>query len=82
MPGVFVVSADLRITQPQADYIRGLQKRLHLSDRLLDAHCQSRFGSERSELDRRQASSLIDEMAGWQSVPAELQRQAGQMELL
>lgn len=71
-----------RPTEPQLDYIRGMQKKLRLSDRLLDAHCEARFGSTRNQLDRRQASALIAEMKDWQSIPAELMRQAGQMELL
>lgn len=76
------VSRDWRATEPQINYVRGMQNKLHLSDRLLDTHCQTRFGCGFERLDRRQMSGLIDEMKNWQSIPAQLLREAGQLELL
>lgn len=68
-------------TQKQVDYIRSMQAKLHLSNRLLDGHCESRFGRRFEGLDRNQCSSLIDEMKEWIAIPAELMREAGQMDL-
>lgn len=69
-------------TTPQLDLVRLLQRRLHLSAPLLDTHCGARFGVPFARLDRRQVSSLIDEMKVWQALPAELQRAQGQLDLL
>lgn len=68
-------------TQPQLDYVRNLQRRLHLTNALLDAHCVARFGAAFVALDRAQCSALIDEMKDWESLPVELQREAGQADL-
>lgn len=68
-------------TQPQVDYVRGLQRRLHLPDRMLDAHCVTRFGTPFAELDRGQVSLLIDELKDWVAIPADLQRVMGQRDL-
>lgn len=73
-----------RSTEPtdrQIAYVRGMQKRLRLSDRLLDAHCQEALGSPFARLTRYQMCSLIDEMTSWSAIPAELMREARQMEL-
>lgn len=76
--------ADNILTDPtpkQVDYIRGMQKQLHLSDRLLDGHCEQRFGVTFAKLQRPQCSALIDEMKTWGTIPAELLREAGQLDL-
>ena len=68
-------------TDPQRVYVRNMAKKLHLSSRLLDAHCQASFGRPFAQLDRRQCSALIDEMKDWSAIPAELMREAGQMDI-
>jgi hypothetical protein len=68
-------------TQPQIDYVRGLQRQLHLPDHMLDSHCQTRFRCAFAALDRRQVSELIDEMKEWVAIPADLQRAMGQRDL-
>lgn len=65
----------------QAEYVRGLQRRLKLSHALLDSHCVAKFGCHFRELDKRQCSALIDEMVKWKAIPVELQREAGQIDL-
>ncbi len=70
-----------RATQPQIDYVRGLQHRLRLTSPMLDAHCTTRFGRSFAELDRGQASALIDELTTWVDVPANLQRAFGQLDM-
>lgn len=77
-----VSATHARATGPQIAYVRGMQQQLHLSDRLLDMHCEAQFGLPFEQLNRRQMSSLIEEMKDWQSIPAQLLREAGQLELL
>ena len=71
----------LPVTQKQTDYVRALQRALHLSDHMLDNHCVQRFGRTLADLDRAGASSLIDEMTAWKAIPAQLQREMGQRDL-
>jgi hypothetical protein len=68
-------------TEPQINYVRGMQRQLHLPDHMLDSHCQTRFGHRFGALDRRQVSLLIDEMKEWVAIPADLQRAMGQRDL-
>lgn len=68
-------------TEAQIEYVRGLQKKLRITEAMLNSHCQRKYDSPFAALDIRQASTLIDEMIGWKAVPAELQREQGQMDL-
>lgn len=68
----------LPVTEPQTRYVRAMQRKLHLTNALLDAHCVARWKRPFAELNRAECSALIDEMAGWVDVPAQLQREAGQ----
>lgn len=68
-------------TDAQTRYVRGIQKRLHLPDALLDNHCQTRFRQPFAQLDRAQVSALLDEMVSWEALPAEFQRAKGQLDL-
>lgn len=68
-------------TKPQITYVRALQRRLRLPDRTLDQYCTERFGRPFADLDRDQASVLLDEMVGWEDVPASLKRAMGQLDL-
>lgn len=72
-------------TQPQLDFVEALRKRLHLSNPLLENHCQRQFGCGVEDMSKRDASALIDEMQGWteayNSVPPVIQREAGQTDL-
>lgn len=68
-------------TEPQTRFVRALQHRLHLPDRLLNDYCVQRFETPFSKLNRQQVSSLLDEMKEWQEIPADLQRLRGQMDL-
>jgi hypothetical protein len=65
----------------QLDYVRGLQRKLHLTDRLLDNHCVTTYGKPLGEMDRAEVSRLLDEMLGWQAIPADMQRAMGQVDL-
>ncbi len=68
-------------TQPQIDFVRKLQDRLHLSYAWLDHHCQEHYGGPFSALDRAQVSHLLDQMQGWKQAPADLQRAMGQVDM-
>lgn len=72
----------LPVTAPQRDYVEGLRKRLNLPNRMLDSHCIACFGCPFAELDRADMSALIDEMKGWTTIPAQLEREAGQLDLV
>lgn len=68
-------------TTKQDDYVRGLQRKLRLPNALLDNHCIARFGACYAALDRASVSALIDEMTGWEAIPADLQRVNGQTDV-
>jgi hypothetical protein len=68
-------------TDAQISYVRGIQKRLHLPDTLLDKHCVTRFKAPFEQLDRGQVSELLNDMVAWQELPAEFQRAKGQQDL-
>lgn len=68
-------------TEPQTDYIAALVKGLHIPKRMLDDHCVREFGRPFAEIDRRQASWLIDQLLAWQENDAELRRAMGQLDL-
>lgn len=68
-------------TDAQITYVHDMQKRLHLPDRVLDGHATQRFGVPVEMLDRMQTSQLLDELIGWEDLPADLQRAKGQIDL-
>jgi len=68
-------------TEAMVNYVRVLQKKHHLPNDLLDNHCIERFGLAFSKLAFRQVSELIDEMIEWGSLPADLMRAKGQLDL-
>jgi hypothetical protein len=70
-----------QVTQRQIDYVRALQKDLHLPNRFLDSHCQERFSCPFAGIDRRQCSDLIDDLKRWTELPVEYQRAKGQVDL-
>lgn len=74
--------ADLPPTEKQVDYIRALQRRLHLPDRMLNDHCVKKYRKPFARLNRSEASALIDDLAAWNELPADMQRAMGQMDLL
>jgi hypothetical protein len=69
-------------TEKQIAYVRALQHHLRLPDRMLDDHAVKTFGAPFAGLSRGQVSTLIDTLVGWEGIPADLQRAAGQMDLL
>lgn len=71
----------LPVTQPQIDYVNILCRKHKLTLSLLDAFCVQEFGAHWRELDRAQASQLIDRMKAWETLPADLQRAMGQRDL-
>lgn len=74
----------MEINQPseaQLNYIKALQRRLHLPDRMLSDHCVTRFGKTFDRLNRTQTSLLLDEMISWEQLPADMQRAKGQQDL-
>ena len=68
-------------TQRQLAYVADLQRRLRISDGALDHHARRRFGLTVADLDRVQVSELLGEMERWESTPAELLREMGQLDL-
>jgi hypothetical protein len=68
-------------TQPQHDFVEALKKKLRITTPMLDAHCRRKFDGPYASLDRYQVSALIDEMQRWVAVPAELQREQGQLDM-
>lgn len=68
-------------TKLQIGYVRNLQRKLRLTDTALDRYCEGRFGRAFTELDRGQTSELLDEMVGWEDVPASLKQAMGQLDL-
>jgi len=68
-------------TPAQEDYIRALQHKLHLPNHVLDLHTMTRYGAPFVNLDRSQVSALIDEMKDWRTIPAELRRAMGQIDI-
>lgn len=68
-------------TEKQVNYVRALQRSLHIPDSLLDNHCVSRFGHPFVAADRGEVSALIDELARWTEKPAEMRRAQGQQDL-
>lgn len=68
-------------TDPQMGYVESLRVKLRLPKTLLDNHCEARFGQPLERLNRAQVSGLINEMKGWVTIPAEMQRQMGQQDL-
>lgn len=68
-------------TDAQDEYVRALQKRLRLPNGVLDTHCLATFGAAYAALTRRDVTVLIDQLLGWKSIPADLQRSMGQQDL-
>lgn len=69
-------------SQPQIDFVRSLQRRLHLPDDVLNQHCQRIYGAQFDQLDRPQTTQLLTAMASWGQLPAELMRAKGQLDLM
>lgn len=65
----------------QIAFARGLQKRLHLPDALLENHCVERFRKPFARLDRREMSALLEQLIGWEALPPDLMRAKGQLDL-
>ena len=65
----------------QVDYVRGLQKRLHLPNAILNNHCVAKFRKPFAQLDRRETSQLLEQMISWEQLPADLIRAKGQIDL-
>ena len=68
-------------TEAQADFVSGLCKKLRLTTPMLDSYCLKRWDRPYAQLDRYQVSWLIDQMQAWKAVPAELQREQGQLDM-
>lgn len=68
-------------TLKQMNYVAALQKKLGMSDAMLDLHCENRFDRSFLECSRAQVSALIDQLSNWDAVPADLQRAFGQLDL-
>jgi hypothetical protein len=69
------------MSEKQLGLIRVLQRQLRCPDDLLDRWCEQQFGCALAIIDRRQASILIDQLKSWESLPAELERMRGQLDL-
>jgi hypothetical protein len=68
-------------TLKQLNYVAVLQKKLGLSDAALDLHCENRFDRPFLECSRAQVSALIDQLVTWKTVPDDLRRAMGQLDL-
>lgn len=53
------------ITIKQYEYILSMKRKLNLPDRMLNEHCRVTFGKSFKDIDKRDASVLIDEMSEW-----------------
>lgn len=69
-------------TEPQHDYVQALCRKLRVTTPMLDAYCLKRWDRPYEAIDRYECSDLIDTMKTWQAVPADLQRLAGQLDLM
>ena len=72
------------MTDAQEEFIGALRRRLHLNERQLENHVLRFFGCGLMEMDKRSASALIDELLRWAEgggIPAEIQREAGQLDM-
>lgn len=68
-------------TQPQIDYVRGMQGKLKITDAALDLYCKAVWTRPFGELSRHEVSYLIDDMRGWKDVPPALRKAMGQLDL-
>lgn len=68
-------------TEPQVTYVRGLQQKLRLPNRMLDAHCVARTGRPFAEITKRECTALTDDLLAWKAIPTELLRAQGQRDL-
>lgn len=68
-------------TDLQVKYVRGLQQKLRLPNRVLDAHLVAKTGRPFAEITKRECTALIDELLAWKAIPAELMRAQGQRDL-
>jgi hypothetical protein len=75
------VNGGAEVTPRQIDYVRALQKDLHLPSRMLDDHCTRRFGCPFAGVDRRRCSDLIDELKRWTELPVEMRVAMGERQL-
>lgn len=70
------------MTAKQHNLIRIKQRELSLPDDILDAYCRQQFNAGFEAIDIRQASELIERMLAWKTLPAELMRLKGQLDLI
>lgn len=68
-------------TERQTKYLRALQKRWSLSNSVFDSYCENLFGHRFRDIDKREASDLIEKMTTWESLPADVRRSTGQQGL-
>lgn len=68
-------------TEAQADFVAGLCKKVRLTTPMLDSYCLKRWDKPYALLDRYEVSDLIGQMQAWKAVPAQLQREQGQLDL-
>jgi hypothetical protein len=65
----------------QVNFVRLMQKKLRIPNKLLDNLCVDRFNDEFAKLSGRQCSQLFDEMKTWKAATADMLREMGQIDL-
>jgi hypothetical protein len=69
------------MTEKQRASIDGLARRLHLPPRMLAGWVRATYQTELDGLSITALASVIDRLAGWEDVPAEIYRANGQVDL-
>lgn len=65
------------MTDPQADYIETNRKRLRIDRAVFDQWAQERYGVPIAQLDKAQASDVLDRLIAAETVPVDILKVAG-----
>lgn len=77
-----MLNGGLPPTEKQLAFVEALRTKLRLPKDLLDNHCVTTYRMPLKDLDKARVSRLIDELLGWEAIPADLERRRGQLDLL
>lgn len=70
-----------RPSERQLRYVAILCRKLRLPDDALDHHCETTWGRPFRQLGRWEVTDLISDMKEWETIPPDLQRYMGQLDL-
>lgn len=68
-------------SERQLRYVAILCRQLRLPDAALNHYCEMTWGRNFDRLGRQEVSDLIDTMKQWETIPPDLQRFMGQLDL-